>query len=349
MNGNKIIREDLAFIGADSIEWERFNGKNILITGAAGFLASYLAETILHLTGTGRIHNTEIYALVRDEQKARERFAHYKDHPQLHLLVGDVNLPIRIPAPLHFIIHAASQASPRYYGTDPVGTLNANVLGTSQMLALAVSNPVEAFLYVSSSEIYGSLEPERIPTRETDMGYLDPLQVRSCYAESKRMGETMCISWMYQFKVPVKIVRPFHTYGPGMPAGDGRVHADFVEDIVHGRNIVMRSDGTAVRAFCYVADATRGFFRVLLQGKEGEAYNVGNDQCEMSIKELAETLVNLFPEKKLAVIQSSPGLSGYMPSRVSRISPDISKIKSLEWSPVTGIKEGFHRTVESYG
>lgn len=349
MNGNRIIREDLAFIGADSIDWERFTGKNILITGAAGFLAGYLVETILHLTGAGRIRNTGIYALVRDEYKARERFVPYINHPQLHLLEGDVNHPIRIPAPLHYIIHAASQASPRYYGTDPVGTLNANVLGTSQMLALALNNPVEAFLYVSSSEIYGLLEPERIPTRETDMGYLDPLQVRSCYAESKRMGENMCISWWYQFKVPVKIVRPFHTYGPGMPAGDGRVHADFVEDIVHGRNIVMRSDGTAVRAFCYVADATRGFFRVLLQGKEGEAYNVGNDQCEMSIKDLAETLVNLFPEKQLEVIQSSPGLPGYIPSRVSRISPDISKIRSLGWIPVTGIKEGFHRTVESYG
>lgn len=349
MNGNRIIREDLKFIAADSVDWERFTGKNILISGAAGFLGSYLVESLLFLIESGRIWQTGIYAVVRDERKAKARLASYIDHPQLHILAGDVNLPIDIPVPLHFIIHAASQASPKYYGTDPVGTLNANVLGTSQMLSLAVANPVESFLYFSSGEVYGSLEPEQIPTRESDMGFLDPMQVRSCYAESKRMGETMCVSWMHQYKVPVKIVRPFHTYGPGMPSGDGRVHADFVEDIVHGRNIVMRSDGSAIRAFCYVADATKGFFRVLLQGKDGEAYNVGNNHCEMSIKDLAGTLVRLFPEKHLSVMQSAPALSGYLPSRVSRISPDIAKIKSLGWIPVTGIEEGFHRTVESYG
>ena len=161
----------------------------------------------------------------------------------MRLLVQDVCEPVALDEPIHFIVHAASQASPKYYGTDPVGTLSANVLGTYHLLNLAATHRVEAFLFFSSGEVYGQVAPERIPIRETDYGYLDPTDVRSCYGESKRMGETMCVAWAHQFGVPAKIVRPFHTYGPGMRLDDGRVFADFVADIVHDRDIVLKSDG----------------------------------------------------------------------------------------------------------
>jgi len=261
--------------------------------------------------------------------------------------VQDVSAPIQLDLPHHFIIHAASQASPKYYGVDPVGTLSANVLGTMQLLELARKHPVISFLYFSSGEVYG--ETQCFPTKESDYGYVDPTAIRSCYAESKRMGENMCVSWHAQYQVPTKIVRPFHTYGPGMKLDDGRVYADFVRDIIENRPIVLKSSGDAIRAFCYLADATAGFFTVLLNGMNGMAYNVGNSQAEISIKNLAGLLVDLFPEKKLTVLtEIITNDNGYLQSPISRNCPDISRINALGWAPNTSLANGFKRTIESF-
>ena len=163
--------------------------------------------------------------MVRNRENFVKRFTHLLSDPNLTLLVQDVSAPIHLALPHHFIIHAASQASPKYYGVDPVGTLSANVLGTMHLLDLARHHPVISFLYFSSGEVYG--ETASVPTKESDYGYLDPTSVRSCYAESKRMGENMCVSYHKQYDVPAKIVRPFHTYGPGMKLDDGRVLRGF--------------------------------------------------------------------------------------------------------------------------
>ncbi|KAA6336830.1 GDP-6-deoxy-D-mannose reductase [termite gut metagenome] len=166
---------------------------------------------------------------------------------------------------------------------------------------MAKRNPIVSFLYFSSGEVYGKVNDSIATVSETDYGYLDPMNVRSCYGESKRMGENICISYMHQYGIPVKVVRPAHTYGPGMDLNDGRVFADFVRDVAHNNNIVMHSDGSNSRAFCYLSDATIAFFIVLLYGTNGEAYNVANPLCEITIIELAEKLVKLFPDKKLKV------------------------------------------------
>src|SRR5262249_53731189 len=159
------------------------------------------------------------------------------------LIVQDVCQPVTIDGPVDYIVHAASQASPKYFGRDPVGTLSANVLGTRHLLELARQKQSRGFLYFSSAEVYGQLDPARIPAPESACGPVDPLDVRSCYAESKRMGETMCVCWAYQYGVPARIVRPFHTYGPGMALDDGRVFSDFVAAIVQERDIVLTSNG----------------------------------------------------------------------------------------------------------
>jgi nucleoside-diphosphate-sugar epimerase len=162
------------------------------------------------------------------------------------------------------------------------------------------------------------------------------------------MGETICISWLHQYGVPAKIIRPFHTYGPGMALDDGRVYADFISDIVNNRDIIMESDGSARRAFCYLSDATLAAFTILLNGKNGEAYNMGNPDCEISILDLAMRLVQLFPRKNLKVIEKETQNSGYLKSIVSRICPDLTKIRDIGWNPVIDIDEGFLRTIQSY-
>jgi UDP-glucuronate decarboxylase len=343
-----IIQDDLkAIVGAD-LPWTVFAGKTVLVSGASGCLPAYMVETLLYLNEHRDRPPTRVIGLVRNRERAEERFAAYRDRPDLHLVTGDVCEPLPVDEPIHFIIHAASQASPKYYGGDPVGTLASNVLGTYHLLDLAADQRIEAFLFFSSGEVYGQVAPDRIPIQETDFGYLDPTDLRSCYGESKRMGETMCVAWAHQFGVPAKIVRPFHTYGPGMRLDDGRVFADFVADIVNDRDIALKSDGRAVRPFCYVADATAGFFAVLLRGAVCQAYNVGSRE-EISILDLAHLLVAAFPEKGLHVVRQSAAFStGYLQSPIPRNCPDLAKVKALGWEPHTSIREGFDRTVRSF-
>jgi len=348
MTGHEIIEEDLRQIATTTIEWTVFSEKTVFVTGANGFLPAYLVETLLFLTNQGIIKNTKVLALVRNIEKAKKRFKYYLNNKNIEFINQDVCDPITIDQKIDFIIHAASQASPKYYGIDPVGTLSANTLGTMNVLKLAQRNSIESFLYFSSSEVYGILEETKIPTTENDYGYLDPTNVRSCYAESKRMGENMCISWYNQFGIRIKIVRPFHIYGPCMGLDDGRVYADFVSDIVNNRDIIMKSDGRAMRTFCYLSDATIAFFLVLLSGKNGEAYNVGNPKCELSIIDLAQKLVELFPDKKLKVIKSENQSLGYLKSTVLRNCPNLNKINSLGWMPKIDITNGFYKTVLSY-
>lgn len=344
---NRIILEDIEYIIATTpVNWSMLSNKRILITGASGFLPTYLVETLLHLNLT-RDLNIQITALVRNQENCDKRFSHHLNNPNLTFLVQDVSEPISLDLPHHIIIHAASQASPKFYGVDPVGTLSANVLGTMRLLELARNHPLISFMYFSSGEVYG--ETQSVPTKESDYGYIDPTAVRSCYAESKRMAENMCVSWHAQYQVPAKIVRPFHTYGPGMRLDDGRVYADFVRDIVQSHSIIMRSEGLASRAFCYLADATSGFFTVLLKGENVVPYNVGNSQAEIKVIDLANLLADLFPEKRLKVIKERLQENrNYLQSPIQRNCPDTSRINALGWKSRTGLSDGFKRTIESY-
>ncbi len=344
----EIIEEDLKNITSSELPWENFMNSTVLISGANGFLPAYMVETFLYLNKI-RDLNIKIIGLVRNKNKALNRFSSYQDRNDFRLIVQDVCSPIDCIDKVDYIIHAASQASPKYYGTDPVGTLSANILGTYNLLTLAYKNQLKSFLFFSSCEVYGQVVSSQIPTKEAQYGYLDPLNLRSCYAESKRMGETMCVSWFSQYGLPTKIVRPFHTYGFGMSLNDGRVHADFVADIINNRDIQIKSDGSATRAFCYVADATVGFFTVLLKGENGQAYNIGNYVCEISIIDLANKLTSLFHDKNLKVIKNIlTHDSGYLKSNVSRSCPDITKIVDLGWKPMTSIEDGFRRTILSF-
>ena len=342
------LEMDMKTITDENLPWEKFKNKSIIISGANGLLPAYMIETFLYLNEKRGLR-TKIIGLARNEERAKIRFRSYSRRNDFQLMIQDISQPFSLSEKVDFIIHAASQASPKYYGIDPVGTLSANILGTHQLLEIAKQQNIENFLYFSSGEIYGEVSEKNIPTKEHDYGYIDPIQVRSCYAESKRMGENMCIAYAHQFGLSVMIVRPFHIYGPGIKLDDGRVFSDFVANIVNEKDIIIRSKGSAIRAFCYIADATIGFFTVLLNGKNSEAYNIGNPACSISILELANRLTALFPEKKLKIIQENrlPQLD-YIESKISFSCPDITKAVNLGWQPKTSIEEGFSKTVESF-
>jgi UDP-glucuronate decarboxylase len=343
-----IVEADLQAILAAESDWSALAGATLVVSGAAGFLPAYMVETVLALNERGKQKPTKVIGLVRNLKRARERLRFYEGRADLQLIEHDVSQPPPEIKAADYIVHAASQASPKFYRPDPVGTIAANTAGTEHLLRLAHSRHAKRFLYFSTGEVYGPTPP-RVPTAESDYGPLDCLNVRACYAESKRLGETLCVAWKEQFGVPATIVRPFHTYGPGMRLDDGRVFADFVHDVLEGRPIVLKSDGRATRAFCYLADATRGFFAVLLRGVAGQAYNIGNDSAECSIGGLADLLAGLFPEKNLSVVrQARKADDPYLPSALERSCPDITLARQLGWQPTTSLMEGFRRTVRSF-
>jgi UDP-glucuronate decarboxylase len=331
------------------LSWETLKNKSIMVTGGGGFIGSYLIKSLLHINKKHTL-NLSVICVARKMDSVNHRLIDYLDEKNFKVILHDISNPLPNDFPnANFIIHAASQASPKFYGVDPIGTLSANSIGTLNLLNHALRNKSDKFLFISSAEVYGDPINPEFPISEKDYGYLDPMNIRACYAESKRIGETMSVAWGNQHDIYTNIVRPFHTYGPGLSLNDGRVFADFVSDIVSNRDIILKSDGNAKRTFCYISDTVSGILTVLLSGKKNEAYNIGNPETEITIKDLASILVNLFPKKELKVkFEINTQNINYLKSSISRICPSIDKLKKLGWKPSVAIKEGFTRTIESY-
>lgn len=343
---NSIIESDLQYITNENLPWETLKNKTVLISGAAGFLPTYIVETLLYLNETKQL-NIKVIGLVRNLKKARERFYYYSNDKNLQLISQDVCKKIKINKNIDYIIHAASKATPKIFQTDPVGTLSPNVIGTNNLLKLAAEKKVKNFLFFSTTGVYGYADQSCYPLKEDCFGSLNPTDIASCYIESKRMGENMCVAWMHQYGVPVKIVRPAITYGPGIDLNDGRSFADFISDIINNQDITLFSEGKVIRNFCYLADATLGFFIVILKGEVGQAYNVATDH-EISIIDLAKTLVKrIFPERKLKVIIKADNSKKYLRMDFPRTTVDITKLKALGWKINFPIEEGFKRVVKS--
>jgi dTDP-glucose 4,6-dehydratase len=345
---NAIVEADLRAIAMRDLPWNQLSGLRVVVTGAGGFLGGYLVRTLLALHRLGRVARPpRVIALVRNVERARERFSDLAQDDQLEFMAWDLN-SIAVPdlGDVHYVLHAASQASPRFYGTDPVGTLLPNTVGTAALLeALRRSADPKGFLFVSSSEVYGAVDGTA-GLKEADYGVVSPTQIRACYAEGKRAGETTCVSFHHQYSIPIWIVRPFHTYGPGLTPEDGRVFSDFTYNVLRTEDIVMNSDGTARRAFCYASDAVAGFFAVLLRGEAGTAYNVANAGAEMSVMEFAELMVGLFPEKGLRIDRRvDTNSSNNMLRAYNRLVPDTARLESLGWAAEVTPAQGFKRMI----
>ncbi len=338
--GRAVIDEDTDRIIRADLPWSRLDGATVVVTGANGFLPAYMVETLLQL---GR--NIDVIAMVRSPAKAEARFAAHAGSPRLHIVEQDMIAPITWGGPADFIIHAASPASPKLFGDDPIGTILPNVTGTAAMLELARHRHAQGFLYLSSAEVYGA--PPVAQINEAAFGSIDPTDPRACYAEAKRLGEALCVAYARQHGVHTVMVRPFHTYGPGLALDDGRVFADFVRDVVECRPITVNGAGTAERAFCYLADATLGFFTALLNGNTATAYNVANPEGAIAIRDLAALLARLFPDRVPSVAITAPAAGTYMPSTIERTLPDIARLSALGWRPTIGIAEGFARTIRA--
>lgn len=340
---NRIIAEDMEQIYRSRASWDDIMQSGIYITGAAGMIASYFTLFLIFLNEKkdGKIN---IYAGIRSLEKARLRFGKYSEKPYFHIIGGDVNEPFHGAAP-DIIVHAASLASPQYYGTMPVETMLPNIIGTYELLKYASQNKLKSFLFFSSGAVYGSSEGELLT--EDRFGGLDYLSKGNEYSESKRCGEALCTAYFREYGVPVRSARINHSYGVTIDyENDSRVFSEFIRNIVRGEDIILKSSGSGIRNFTYLADVVSALFTILLDGNSGEAYNIGAEDNYISIADLAQCLVKLFPEKNLNTVfarRNDPGYTASPEKLTSKICFD--KLEALGWSPSYSIEEGFGRAV----
>lgn len=345
--GNPIIEGDMREIASRLPEAEALKGSSVYVSGAAGMLASYIVFFLVWLNER-RGYSIDVYVGVRSRAKLEARFGEYARRDYFHWVEDDVLVPLTDDLEPDWVIHAASLASPQYYGSNPVEVMLPNVVGTCNLLEHARSHPVQGFLFFSSGNVYGNPVGAGAISEE-DVGALDYQSPGGKYGESKRCGEALCQSYWSEYGVPTCSARIFHTYGPTMDvARDKRAFSEFVGDILAGRDIAMTSDGSAVRQFCYITDTTVGLLKMLLVGARGEGYNVANPYELVSIKGLAEILVGLVPEKGLRVVHERRTDEGYHASVVNNARPaDVGKLEGLGWLPVHTAKDGFARTIEA--
>lgn len=343
---NRIVQEDMSTIVSQSyIQWDRMTNKSVMITGANGMLATYMVYVLAYLNETQNA-NIKIIATARNIEKAKARFSDLSKMSNFELIKHDVTENVNYESNVDYIVHAASNASPRFILEDPVGIINANVIGTLNMLKLAEAKKTTNFLFLSTREIYGKSVQDKID--EEAYGGFDILATRACYPESKRMAETLLKSYSEQYGVPFTVARIAHSYGPGMVFdNDGRIMSDLLSNVLHNEDIILKSDGSAERAFCYLSDAVSALFLTLLQGVNQNAYNVGNEDSPVQIRDLASKLVELFPEKAIKVVFDIPKNMSAGYSKMGRTYLDTTKIENLGWEKVVGLEEGLKRTIQS--
>lgn len=321
---------------------EKLQNKTFLVTGASGMIGSYIIYTLLKLNELYDA-NIKIKAVVRNVNKLD---SFIKENRNVEVIIQDVTKPLNIDGEVTYIVHAASPASPKIMKKEPVETNFANTLGTANTLLLAKEKEASGYVYISSREIYGEpMEGQELFTEDGPLGQVNPLVPRNGYAEGKKAAENMCSGFKEEYGLNTKIVRLAHTYGPGMSIYDGRVQADFLNDVIHDRDIVLKSDGSSIRTYTYVADAIKAIFLVLLKS-EDIVYNIADEDSKTSIKQLAETLVSIHPEKGLKLVFDIPETAEKGTASFKNGILSTEKIrKELGWSPKYSIKEGFTRTV----
>ncbi len=340
-----VEQRDIDIILNNPIDWERFRGKTVLITGATGRLGMYLVEAINKADIDWNL-NITILALARNEKRLAEVFGASLQLPNIHPLVQDIEEPIRWDGDVHYVFHTAGLASPRDFTRWPVNTLWGHVQGTRNVLELAREKKSEKVLYVSTVEIYGEWTKEE-GIREEDMGPIYCDHARACYPEAKRLCETMLASYEAQYQVPYMGVRLCHTFGPGISLEDGRAFSEFICNVIEGKDIILQSEGNAVRTYTYVADAIGAMLLAFTKGKD-HYYNIANLENLISIRELAELIAGLDVKGKVKVqyAEQNGQKLNYLPFKLGIMNVD--RITELGWRPQVGLRDAFRYTLESF-
>lgn len=340
-----VEQRDIDIIMKSPIDWECFRNKTVLVTGATGRLGMYIVEALNKADIDWNL-NMSIIALARSEKKLKQVFGSSLQLPNIHTLVQDITEPIQWEGAVHYIFHTAGAASPQDFTKWPVDTLWGHVQGTRNVLELAREKKTQKVLYVSTVEIYGEWKSEE-GIKEDDMGPIYCDSARACYPEAKRLCETMFASYEAQYGIPYVGVRLCHTFGPGISLEDGRAFAEFIKNVIDGRDIVLQTDGSAARTYTYVADAIGAMLLAFTKGKE-YYYNIANPNNLISIRDLAELIAGLDPSGKVKVVYANREEQKlkYLPFKLGIMNVD--RIMNLGWKPWVGLEEAFRYTLESF-
>ncbi len=346
---SKVILADMDEIYSRNYDWNAFSGKTIYITGSYGMLASYIVYFLIYLRELKGI-DLCIIAQGRNRSKAEDRFGIYFNKEYFtYTDESIISEKIRKVSEADFVIHTAGLANPRFYETDPVGVIEPNAIGTYQLLRNCDQGKLKGFLFLSTCDIYGAVDDPGYIDEKT-VGKVDPLDPHSCYSESKRLAETLLVSYSREYSIRTVIARVGHTYGPTMDLEkDPRVFASFMNDIISGRDICLHSNGLAKRAFCYLSDAVSAYLLLLLNGNAGEAYNVTNTSQMIAIRDLAE-IISHIPDKKVDVIyERRSDNDPYLQDNVNKHNrPVEDKLIGLGWSHSVDVKDGFSRVYDYF-
>jgi len=344
-----VIQEDAnKLAGKLATTLRKMEGTTFLLTGASGFLGSFLLDVMAALNQEVFTKPCKVIALDNFKSGLPERIEHLNSRRDIEFIQHDIRCSFAPASKIDWIIHGASIASPTFYRQFPLDTIDVNVGGTRHMLDLCREG-ARSMLYLSTSEIYGDPAPEFVPTPETYWGNVSCTGPRACYDESKRMGETLCATYFRLHKIPIKVARPFNVYGPGQRLDDGRIIPDLMQAALKREKIVLYGDGKATRSFCYASDAVKSLLLLLVSEHDGEAFNIGNDEEEVPIAIVAEIVSELGGPPALPITQQVSSDADYLKDNPQRRKPDLTKLRAMtSYIPEVSLKAGLARTLESY-
>lgn len=317
--------------------------KNVLITGATGLICSAIVDIIMRHNEKNKGSEIGVFAAGRSGARFEERFSRYIGKPYLRFVQYDATKENALDIACDYIIHGASNASPNKYVSEAVETMLDNFIGMKNLLDFARLHGVKRALYISSSEVYGKKE-NNLPYGEDEYGYVDLLEPRNSYAMSKRATETLCVSYASEYNLETAIVRPGHIYGPTASPKDNRVSTAWAYDAAQGKDIVMKSDGTQIRSYCYCLDCASAILKVLIKGENCHAYNISNPNDIVTIREMAQILArsgNVSLEMRLP---SDSEKKAFNPMSNSALNSD--SLQKLGWKGLFDAERGFSHTVE---
>jgi UDP-glucuronate decarboxylase len=317
---------------------DKIEGRRFLVTGGAGFIGSWLCDVLYQLDG-------KIVCIDNFITGLKENIKHLLGKENFEIVNSDI-CDFQIEEKFDHIIHAASIASPSIYQKHPIKTLDANLIGTRKLLELSRKKDIKSFLFTSTSEVYGNVPPEMIPTPETYYGFVNSFGPRCMYDEGKRAAEAYCYSYFYEYKLPIRIARIFNTYGPKLDTshtGYGRVVIKFIDQALKGKPLTVYGEGKQTRSFCYVTDTIHGLLKLLLLDKlDGEVVNIGNDR-EIRIIDLTYKIKDITKSNSEIIFHPLPK------DDPLRRCPDLTKARNiLKYNPKVNLEEGISKTVEWY-
>lgn len=320
---------------------QNLSGTNVLVTGANGLIASNFVEALVYLNEKLDL-GVNIYALCRTLSKAQSRFSNILNNACFHLIIQDVVDPLKEDICFDYIVHAASSAHPGAFNTVPVDVMKANFIGTLNLLEYCRLHHRDCrqprFMFVSSSEVYGE-NFENVECFTEDMnGSVNPDHFRSCYPESKRAAETLCVCYKKQFDSDVVIVRPAFIYGREIIDDNVRADAYFLRQALNHKDIVMYSSGEQIRSYLYINDCVSAMLYVLLKGTSGEVYNIGNDDNVITLHDYAQKLADIGGVKLIFEPKAEP--EGVRFLKTTRMLLCADKLRKLGWHVEYSLDDG---------